>query len=113
MKIAESKQKRYADHRRRDLEFQVGDHVFIKLSPLKGVMRFGKGNKLSPRFIGPFEILERIGAVAYRVALPPTLSRVHNVFHVSTFRLRCFAVKYFSDPLTGKSFIKIWKMVYI
>ena len=64
----------------------MGDHVFIKVSPLKGVMRFGKTNKLSPRFVGPFEILEKIGSVAYRVALPPALSKIHNVFHISNLR---------------------------
>jgi len=70
----------------------VGDHVFLRVSPMKGVMRFGKKGKLSPRYIGPFEILERIGAVAYRLALPPELSMVHPVFHVSMLR------KYMPDP---------------
>ena len=70
------------DTRRRDLEFQVGDKVSLKVSPMKGVMRFGQRGKLSPRFVGPFEILERIGAVAYIVALPPSLALIHNVFHV-------------------------------
>ena len=92
IKIAQSRQKSYADTRRRDLEFQVGDKVFLKVSPMKGVMRFGQRGKLSPRFVGPFEILERIGAVAYKVALPPSLASVHNVFHVSTLR------KYEPDP---------------
>ena len=64
----------------------MGDHVFIKVSPLKGVMRFGKTNKLSPRFVGPFEILEKIGSATYRVALPPALSKIHNVFHISNLR---------------------------
>ena len=64
----------------------MGDHVFIKVSPLKGVMRFGKKNKLSPRFVGPFEILDKIGSVVYRVALPPALSKIHNVFHISNLR---------------------------
>ena len=70
----------------------VGDQVFLRVSPMKGVMRFGKKGKLSPRYIGPFEILERIGAVAYRLALPPELSMVHPVFHVSMLR------KYMPDP---------------
>ena len=60
--------------------------MFIKVSPLKGVMRFGKKNKLSPRFVGPFEILDKIGSVVYRVALPPALSKIHNVFHISNLR---------------------------
>ena len=64
----------------------MGDHVFIKVSPLKGVLRFGKTNKLSPRYVGPFEILERIGSAAYQVALPPALSKIHNVFHISNLR---------------------------
>jgi len=70
----------------------VGDWVFLKLSPWKGVVRFGKRGKLSPRYIGPYEILERVGPVAYRIALPPELSRMHDVFHVSMLR------KYISDP---------------
>ena len=72
--------------RRRPLEFKVGDHVFLKVMPKGGVVRFGKRGKLSPRFIGPFEILERIGVVAYRLALPPSMSGVHEVFHVSMLR---------------------------
>ncbi|XP_038983707.1 uncharacterized protein LOC120111218 [Phoenix dactylifera] len=86
LRIAQSRQKSYADNRRRELEFQVGDHVFLKVSPTKGVMRFGIRGKLSPRYVGPFEILERVGAVAYKLALPPSLSGVHNVFHVSMLR---------------------------
>ncbi|CAM8974645.1 unnamed protein product [Rhodiola kirilowii] len=88
---AQSRQRSYADPKRRELEFQVGDLVFLRISPTKGVMRFGKNGKLSPRYIGPFEILERVGNVAYRLALPPTLSSVHPVFHVSMLR------KYISD----------------
>ncbi|GJS27964.1 putative nucleotidyltransferase, ribonuclease H [Tanacetum coccineum] len=79
-------EKSYADKHRRDLEFQVGDRVFLKVSPFRGVKRFGIKGKLSPRFIGPFEILERIGEVSYRLALPPQLSHVHDVFHVSLLR---------------------------
>ena len=82
LRAAQSRQKSYADNRRRSLEFQVGDHVFLRVAPTKGVIRFGVRGKLNPRYISPFEILERIGEVAYRLALPPTLSRVHNVFHV-------------------------------
>ena len=88
---AQSRQKSYADNRRRELSFDVGDKVFLKVSPIRGVMRFGKRGKLSPRYVGPYEILERIGDVAYRVALPPTLA-VHDVFHVSMLR------KYIHDP---------------
>ena len=79
----QSWQKTYADVRRRPLEFEVGDHIFLKVMPKRGVVRFGKRGKLSPRFIGPFEILERIGTVVYRLALQPSMSSVHEVFHVS------------------------------
>ena len=92
MLTAQSRQKSNGDTRRRDLEFEIGDKVFLKVSPMKGVMRFGKKGKLSPRFVGPFEVLERIGAVACRLALPPSLSAVHNVFHDSMLR------KYISEP---------------
>ena len=90
--MAQSRQKSYADVRRRPLEFKVGDHVFYKVIPKRGVVRFDKRGKLSPRFIGSFEILERIGTVAYRLALPPSMSGVHEVFHVSMLR------KYTPDP---------------
>ncbi|KAD5508378.1 hypothetical protein E3N88_16081 [Mikania micrantha] len=86
LKEAQSRQKSYADKHRRALEFKVGDHVFLKVSPCRGVRRFGIKGKLSPRYIGPFEILDRIGEVSYRLALPPQLSHVHNVFHVSLLR---------------------------
>ena len=69
--------------RRRPLNFEVGDHVFLKVILKTGVVRFGKQGKLSPRFISPFEILERVGTVAYQLALPPSMSSVHEVFHVS------------------------------
>ena len=82
----QSRQKSYADVRRRPLEFRVRDHVFLKVIPKRGVVRFGKRGKLLPRFIGPFEILERVGTVAYRLALPPSMSGVHEVFHVSMLR---------------------------
>ena len=80
---AQSWQKTYADVRRRPLEFEVGDHIFLKVMPKRGVVRFGKRGKLSLIFIGPFEILERIGTVVYRLALQPSMSSVHEVFHVS------------------------------
>ncbi|KAK1411706.1 hypothetical protein QVD17_38266 [Tagetes erecta] len=81
-----SRQKSYADNRRKPLEFQVGDRVFLKVSPWKGVTRFVNQGKLSPRYIGPFEILKRIGPVAYRLKLPSDLSNVHDVFHVSNLK---------------------------
>ncbi|KAK6124790.1 hypothetical protein DH2020_041480 [Rehmannia glutinosa] len=92
IKVAQDRQKSYADRRRKDLQFEVLDKVFLKVAPLKGMVRFGKKGKLRPRYIGPFEILDRIGDVAYRLALPPELAAVHNVFHISMLR------KYISDP---------------
>ena len=92
LKITTSRQKSYADPKRRDIEFHVGNYVFLKVSPMKGVMRFGKNKKLALRYIRPFEILERVVMVAYRLALPPNMSQVHPVFHVSMLR------KYISDP---------------
>ncbi|XP_076948376.1 uncharacterized protein LOC143620599 [Bidens hawaiensis] len=86
LKEAQSRQKSYADQHRRTVEFQVGDHVFLRVSHCCGVRRLGIKGKLSPRYIGLFEILERIGEVSYRLALPPQLSHVHNVFHVSLLR---------------------------
>ena len=90
--MAQSRQKSYADVRRRPLEFEVKDHVFLKVMPKRGVVRFDKRGKLSPRFIGPFEILKRVGTVAYRLALPPSVLVVHEVFHVSML------LKYTPDP---------------
>ena len=84
--MAQSRQKSYTDVRRRPLEFEDGDHVFLKVMPKRGVVRYGKRGKLSPKFIGPFEILERVGTVTYRWALPPSMSGVHQVFHVSMLR---------------------------
>ena len=92
MQAAQDRQQRWADIRRRHLEFEVGDHVFLKISPTRGVIRFGRRGKLSPRFIGPFDIIERVGKVAYRLALPPALAGVHDVFHVSQLR------RYVRDP---------------
>ncbi|KAL8098109.1 hypothetical protein AgCh_031030 [Apium graveolens] len=82
----QDRQKKYADQTRKDREYEVGDSVLLKVSPWKGVMRFGNKGKLSPRFMGPFEILRRIGPLAYELALPPNLQQVHNVFHVSILR---------------------------
>ena len=72
------------------MEFQVRDHVFLRVSPTKGVVRFGVRGKLNPRYIGPFDVLERVGPVAYRIALPLSLAGVYNVFHVSQLR-KCLA----------------------
>ena len=80
---AQSRQKSYSDRRRRPPEFDVGDHVFLKVMPERGVVRFGKRGKLASRYVGPFKILKRMGTVAYRLALQPSLSGVLKVFHVS------------------------------
>ncbi|GKC32712.1 putative reverse transcriptase domain-containing protein [Tanacetum coccineum] len=79
-------QKSYADKRRKPLEFSVGDHVLLKVSPWKGVVHFGKKGKLARRFVGPFEITERIGPVAYRLRLPEELNGVHDTFHMSNLK---------------------------
>ncbi|XP_070028766.1 uncharacterized protein [Nicotiana sylvestris] len=92
LKTAQSLQKSYSDVRRRDLEFQVDDWVFLKVSPMKGVMRFGKKGKLSPRCIGPYRIMRRIRQVAYELELPQELVVVHLVFHVSMLK------KFMGDP---------------
>ena len=92
LKKARDRQKSYADKRRRDLQFEIGDRVFLKISPWKGVLRFGKRDKLSPRYIGPYEIVSKVGPVAYKLKLPLKLSRIHDTFHVSMLR------KYIPDP---------------
>ena len=95
--MAQSRQKNYADVRRRPLEFEVGDHVFLKVMPKRGVIRFSKRRKLSPRFIGLFKILERVGTVAYRLALPSNMSGVYEVFS----RLHAPEVYYRSSSYGG------------
>ncbi|GJU80552.1 putative reverse transcriptase domain-containing protein [Tanacetum coccineum] len=82
MQAARDRQKSYADLKRKPMEFQVGDKVMLKVSPWKGVVRFGKRGKLNPRYVGPFKVIERVGEVAYKLELPEELSRVHNTFHV-------------------------------
>jgi len=77
---AQSRQKSYVDNRKRPLEFNVGDHVFLKVSPLKGSVPFGQKGKLTPRFVGPFEILQSVGPIAYRLAIPRSLQGIHDVF---------------------------------
>jgi hypothetical protein len=90
MQVAQLRQKQYADKRRKPIEFRVGDMVMLKVSPWKSIIRFGKRGKLSPRFIGPFRISQRIGAVAYRLELPDELQGIHDVFHVSCLRKTLF-----------------------
>ncbi|GJX78537.1 hypothetical protein Tco_0326686 [Tanacetum coccineum] len=95
MQAARNRQKSYADKKRKPMDFQVGDKVMLKVSPWKGAVRFGKRGKLNPRYIGPFKVLEKVGAVANKVELPQELSRIHNTFHVSNLK-RCYS----DDPLT-------------
>ncbi|GJW13657.1 hypothetical protein Tco_0017790, partial [Tanacetum coccineum] len=90
--------KSYADKRRKPLEFSVGDYVLLKVSPCKGVVRFGKKGKLSPRFVGPFEIVEKVGPVAYRLDLPEELNSVHDTFHMSNLK-KCLADPTLQVPL--------------
>jgi hypothetical protein len=83
LRVAQSRQKSYADDRRRELSFEVGDFVYLNVSPMRGLCRFKVRGKLAPRLIGPFKILENRGEVAYQLELPPQLCDVHDVFHVS------------------------------
>ena len=86
LRAAQSRQKSYADQRRRPLDFQVGDYVYLRVSPMKGIHRFGVKGKLAPRYIGPFQVIEQCGPVAYCLDLLTNLSAVHDVFHVSQLR---------------------------
>jgi len=91
LKVAQSRQKSYADKRRKPLQFEVGDHVYLRISPTKGVQRFSLKGKLAPLYIGPFEILEICGLVAYRIQLPSRLAAIHDVFHISQLK-KCVRV---------------------
>ena len=86
LKTAQSRQKNYFDKRRKPLQFNVGDHVYLRVSPTKGVQRFGIKEKLAPRYIRPYEIIEECGPVAYRLRLPSQLAAIHNVFHISQLK---------------------------
>ncbi|GJU64485.1 reverse transcriptase domain-containing protein [Tanacetum coccineum] len=89
IQAAQDRQKSYVDRRCKPLEFEVGDKVMLKVSPWKGVIRFGKQGKLNPRYIGPFKIFDRVGMLVYQLELPEQLSRVHSTFHVSNLK-KCF-----------------------
>jgi hypothetical protein len=91
LRVAQTRQKSYADNRRSPLEFEEGDHVYLKVSPLRGMRRFKVKGKLFPCFIGPFRIFRRVGEMAYQLELPDNLSDVHNVFHVSQLK-KCLHV---------------------
>ncbi|GJZ42487.1 putative reverse transcriptase domain-containing protein [Tanacetum coccineum] len=114
MQAARDRQKSYADLKRKPMEFQVGDKVMLKVSPWKGVVRFGKRGKLNPRYVGPFKVLEKVGEVAYKLELPEELSRVHNTFHVSNLK-KCYADKPLVVPLDGLHFVldklRLWEPV--
>ncbi|GJZ26587.1 putative reverse transcriptase domain-containing protein [Tanacetum coccineum] len=103
MQVTRDRQKSYADLKRKPMEFQVGDKVMLKVSPWKGVVRFGKRGKLNPRYVGPFKVLEKVGSVAYKLELPQELSRVHNTFHVSNLK-KCYADEPLAVPLDGLHF---------
>ncbi|GJR42192.1 hypothetical protein Tco_1310295 [Tanacetum coccineum] len=94
------RQKSYADRKRKPMEFEIGDRVMLKVSPWKGVVRFGKRGKLNPRYVGPFKVLAKVGKVAYRLELPQELSRVHHTFHVSNLK-KCYADEPLVMPLEG------------
>jgi hypothetical protein len=91
LKAAQSRQKSYADQRRKPLQFHVGDYVYLRVSPTKGVQRFGLNGKLAPRYVGPFEITEACDPVAYRIRLPTQLATIHDVFHISQLK-KCIKV---------------------
>ncbi|GJY19030.1 putative reverse transcriptase domain-containing protein [Tanacetum coccineum] len=98
IQAARDRQKSYADRRRKPLEFEVGDKVMLKVSPWKGVIRFGKRGKLNPRYIGPFRIIAKVGTLAYQLKLPEQLSRVYSTFHVSNLK-KCFVDELLAIPL--------------
>ncbi|GKB43045.1 putative reverse transcriptase domain-containing protein [Tanacetum coccineum] len=98
LKVARDRQKSYDGKRRKPLEFSVGDYVLLKVSPWKGVVRFGKKGKLAPRIVGPFEIIEKVGSVAYRLDLPEELNGVQDTFHVSNLK-KCLADPTLQVPL--------------
>ena len=83
LQLAKSRQKSYYDAKHRQISFKPGEHVYLRVTPMKGVKTFQTWGKLAPRYIGPFPVMSRVGTVAYQLELPPEFSEVHNVFHVS------------------------------
>ncbi|GJU27176.1 putative reverse transcriptase domain-containing protein [Tanacetum coccineum] len=100
IQAAQDRQKRYADLKRKPMEFKVGGMVMLKVSPWKGFVRFGKRGKLNPRYVGPFKVLAKVGKVAYRLELPQELSKVHHTFHVSNLK-KCYADEPLAMRLKG------------
>ena len=90
LKVAQSRQKSYADSKCKEVVYEIGDRAYLRVSPLRGIKRFGVKGKLAPRFVGPYRVLERMGEVAYKLELHEGLSEVHDVFHVSQLK-KCHA----------------------
>nr|GEX17185.1 putative reverse transcriptase domain-containing protein [Tanacetum cinerariifolium] len=103
MQAARDRQKSYVDLKPKSMEFQIRDRVMLKVSPWKGVVRFGKHGKLNPRYVGPFKVLDKVRIIAYKLELPKELSRVHNTFHVSNLK-KCHADELLVVPLDGLHF---------
>ncbi|GJW92124.1 hypothetical protein Tco_0169677 [Tanacetum coccineum] len=103
MQVARDRQKSYAGLKRKPMEFQVGGKVMLKVSPWKGIVRYGKRGKLNPRYVGPFKVLEKVRSVAYKLELPKELNRVHNTFRVSNLK-KCYADEPLAIPLDGHHF---------
>nr|GEU80312.1 putative reverse transcriptase domain-containing protein [Tanacetum cinerariifolium] len=103
MQATHDRQKSYVDLKRKPMKFQIGDRIMLKVSPWKGIVRFGKQGKPNPRYVGPFKVLDKVGIVAYKLELPQELSRVHNTFHVSNLK-KCHADEPLAIPLDGLHF---------
>nr|GEY08327.1 putative reverse transcriptase domain-containing protein [Tanacetum cinerariifolium] len=101
MQAAQDRQKNYADRKRKLMEFEIGDRVMLKVSPWKGVVRFGKRGKLNPRYVGPFKVLAKVEKVAYKLELPQELRRVHHTFHVSNLK-KCYS----DEPEAGYHWLR-------
>ncbi|GJT88436.1 putative reverse transcriptase domain-containing protein [Tanacetum coccineum] len=116
LKVERDRQRSYAGKRRKPLEFSVGDHVLLKVSPWKGVVYFWKKGKLAPRFVRPFEIIGKVGLVAYRLRLPEELNGIHDTFHVSNLK-KCLADPTLQVPLDEESLSRtylepLWKNLW-
>nr|GEZ71692.1 putative reverse transcriptase domain-containing protein [Tanacetum cinerariifolium] len=115
IQAARDRQKSYADLKRNPMEFQVGDKVMLKVSPWKRVVHFGKQGKLNPRYVGPFQVVARVGSVAYKLDLLEELNRVHNTFHVANLK-KCYANEPLAVPLDGLHFDdklqSIWELTF-